>query len=186
MTQDDHDVFATMGSAMAASNGYVPEQSSELYITDGSLDDWAYANYKIFMFTFEMGGGSFYPAGSQIPALTSINAAAVRYLLEQSDCPYRVIGKEATYCSPTRLGDVNNDGLANSTDALIVLSGSAGIDTKAYCPMNCGDVNADGFVNATDALIILSYSAGMTVPYQVGVEGVCPAPASVTPCPGCQ
>ena len=101
MTQDDHDVFAAMGRYMASSNGYTPQQSSDLYITDGSIDDWAYATYKIFMFTFEMGGTSFYPSGSQIPALTSVNDTAVRYLLQQSDCPYRVIGKEAAYCSTT-------------------------------------------------------------------------------------
>jgi carboxypeptidase T len=101
MTQDDHDVFAAMGKTMASSNGYTPQQSSDLYITDGSIDDWAYATYKIFMFTFEMGGTSFYPAGSQIPALTGVNDTAVRYLLQQSDCPYRTIGKEAAYCSTT-------------------------------------------------------------------------------------
>ncbi len=101
MTQDDHDVFAAMGRTMASSNGYTPQQASDLYITDGTTDDWAYATYKIFMFTFEMGGNSFYPAGSQIPALTSVNDTAVRYLLQQSDCPYRVIGKEAAYCSTT-------------------------------------------------------------------------------------
>ena len=101
MTQDDHDVFAAMGQTMASTNGYTPQQASDLYITDGTIDDWAYATYKIFMFTFEMGSTTFYPAGSQIPALTSVNDAAVRYLLQQSDCPYRTIGKEAAYCSTT-------------------------------------------------------------------------------------
>ena len=80
------------------------------------------------------------------------------------------------------LGDVNADGLANSTDALIVLSCDAGFNTAAFCPMNCGDTNADGYVNSTDALIILSYDAAMTVPFPVGQPG---CPASVTPCAGC-
>jgi len=35
MTQDDHNVFVTMGQAMAATNGYTPQQASDLYITDG-------------------------------------------------------------------------------------------------------------------------------------------------------
>jgi len=43
MTQDDHDTFVTMGQAMAAMNGYTPQQSSDLYITDGTIDDWLYA-----------------------------------------------------------------------------------------------------------------------------------------------
>jgi lysophospholipase L1-like esterase len=90
------------------------------------------------------------------------------------------------YCEappePGILGDVNGDDTVNSTDALIILSCNAGIDTSQFCPMNCGDVNADGLVNSTDALIILSYDVGIYVPYPVGQPG---CPSSVTPCPGC-
>ncbi len=54
--------------------------------------------YKIFFYAFEMGSNTFYPPGSEIPVLTSVNDAAVRYLLDKADCPYKVIGKEAQYC----------------------------------------------------------------------------------------
>jgi carboxypeptidase T len=101
MTQDDHDVFVAMGQTMAATNGYTPQQASDLYITDGTTDDWAYGVQKIFMYTFEMGSTTFYPPGSQIAALTSVNDAAVRYIIQQADCPYRTIGKEGQYCSST-------------------------------------------------------------------------------------
>jgi carboxypeptidase T len=101
MTQDDHDVFVAMGQAMAQSNGYTAQQASDLYITDGTTDDWAYGVHKIFMYTFEMGSTTFYPPGSQIAALTSVNDAAVRYIIQQADCPYRTIGKEGQYCSTT-------------------------------------------------------------------------------------
>jgi hypothetical protein len=80
------------------------------------------------------------------------------------------------------LGDVNGDGLADSTDALIILSCDVGIDTSQYCPMSCGDVNANGLVDSTDALIIVSHDVGIAVPFPVGEEG---CPSSVTPCPGC-
>ena len=50
------------------------------------------------MFTFEMGSNTFYPPGSEIVSLTSVNDAAVRYIIQQADCPYRTIGKEAQYC----------------------------------------------------------------------------------------
>ena len=53
------------------------------------------------MYTFEMGSNTFYPPGSQIAALTSVNDAAVRYIIQQADCPYRTIGKEGQYCSTT-------------------------------------------------------------------------------------
>jgi murein tripeptide amidase MpaA len=101
MMQDDHDVFVAMGQAMAQSNGYTAQQASDLYITDGTTDDWAYGVHRIFMYTFEMGSNTFYPAGSQIAALTSVNDAAVRYIIQQADCPYRTIGKEGQYCGAT-------------------------------------------------------------------------------------
>ena len=85
--------------------------------------------------------------------------------------------------SPTPiLGGVNGDAVANSTDALIILSADVGLNTSQYCPMNCGDVNGDGLVNSSDALIILSHDVGITVPFPVGT-GACPA--SVTQPKGC-
>ncbi|MFM9593513.1 M14 family metallopeptidase [Streptomyces scabiei] len=103
MTADDRNAFATVGRKMAASNGYTPEQSSDLYITDGSIDDWLWGNQKIFGYTFEMypgsaGGGGFYPPDEVIARETSRNRDAVLQLLENSDCMYRSIGKEAQYC----------------------------------------------------------------------------------------
>jgi carboxypeptidase T len=120
MTQDDHDVYVTMGQAMAAMNGYTPEQSSDLYITDGTIDDWTYGTSRVFFFTFEMypvtsGQGGFYPPDEVIPAQTARNRAAILYLLESSACPYGVIGKQALYCeavpgAPSALSATPGDG----------------------------------------------------------------------------
>ncbi|MCK1813345.1 M14 family metallopeptidase [Streptomyces sp. XM4011] len=104
LTADDRDAFAAVGRAMAASNGYTPQQSSDLYITDGSIGDWMWAEEGIFSYTFEMyprsaSGGGFYPPGSVIDRETARNREAVLILLENADCMYRSIGKEAQYCS---------------------------------------------------------------------------------------
>ncbi|NUS80089.1 MAG: zinc carboxypeptidase [Streptomyces sp.] len=104
MTTDDRNAFATVGQKMAASNGYTPEQSSDLYITDGSIDDWLWGNQKIFAYTFEMyptssSQGGFYPPDEVIARETARNRDAVLQLLENADCMYRSIGKEAQYCS---------------------------------------------------------------------------------------
>ncbi|CAM5411340.1 carboxypeptidase T [Streptomyces spiroverticillatus] len=103
LTQDDRDAHAAVGRKMAASNGYTPEQSSDLYITDGTIDDWLWGNQKIFSYTFEMypksaGSGGFYPPDEVIERETSRNRDAVLQLLENSDCMYRSIGKEQQYC----------------------------------------------------------------------------------------
>ncbi|MGW9374618.1 M14 family metallopeptidase [Streptomyces xanthophaeus] len=104
LTADDLAVFKKIGTGMAASNGYTPEQSSDLYITDGTIDDWLWGSQKIFAYTFEMypassGGGGFYPPDEVIDRETARNKEAVLQLLENADCMYRSIGKEAQYCA---------------------------------------------------------------------------------------
>ncbi|MEI7033022.1 M14 family metallopeptidase [Streptomyces pratensis] len=104
MTADDRDAFAAVGRKMAASNGYTAEQSSDLYITDGSIDDWLWGAQRIFGYTFEMyprssWSGGFYPPDEVIERETSRNRDAVLQLIENADCMYRSIGKEAQYCS---------------------------------------------------------------------------------------
>ncbi|MDX8055347.1 M14 family metallopeptidase [Lentzea sp. BCCO 10_0798] len=106
LTQDQRDTFATIGQQMAATNNYTPEQSSDLYITDGSIPDWLWGTQGIFAYTFEMypgsaGGGGFYPPDEVIPAQTARNKEAVLQLLERADCPYEAIGKEQQYCGVT-------------------------------------------------------------------------------------
>ncbi|TMR92026.1 zinc carboxypeptidase [Nonomuraea basaltis] len=102
LTQDDRDAHATLGQNMASTNSYTPEQASDLYITDGTIDDWMWGVYKIFSFTFEMyprtSSPGFYPPDEQIGPQTTRNREAVLRFLEYSDCVYRIIGKEAQYC----------------------------------------------------------------------------------------
>jgi carboxypeptidase T len=103
MNADQYNTFATMGRAMAATNNYTPQQASDLYIADGTLPDWAWGVHRIFAFTFEMYPRSsppgFYPPDEVIARETSRNRAAVLYLLDLSDCPYRAIGQQARYCA---------------------------------------------------------------------------------------
>ena len=105
MTADDLAAYKKIGTSMAASNGYTPEQSSDLYITDGTIDDFLWGTQKIFDFTFEMypgesgAGGGFYPPDEVIERETARNRDAVLQLLENADCMYRSIGKEQQYCT---------------------------------------------------------------------------------------
>ncbi|MDG4795291.1 M14 family zinc carboxypeptidase [Micromonospora sp. WMMD1082] len=103
MNADQYNTFATIGQQMAATNGFTPQQSSDLYITDGSSIDWMWATHGIWAYTFELypgsaSGGGFYPPDEVIPAQTSRNREAVLILTEYADCPYRAIGKQAEYC----------------------------------------------------------------------------------------
>ncbi|GAA3285666.1 zinc carboxypeptidase [Dactylosporangium vinaceum] len=100
---DQEATFRTLGVQMAATNGYTPEQASDLYITDGTIDDWLWAEQGVWSYTFEMypsgsSGGGFYPPDEVIAAQTALNREASLQIAEYADCPYRVIGKEAQYC----------------------------------------------------------------------------------------
>ena len=105
MSVDQHDVFSTIGGQMAAANGYTPKQESDLYIADGTLNDWMFHDQGIFSYTFEMypiwccSGGDFYPPDEQIVPQTTRNREAILILSEYADCVYRAIGKEAQYCA---------------------------------------------------------------------------------------
>ncbi|OJF15267.1 zinc carboxypeptidase [Couchioplanes caeruleus] len=103
MNADQYNTFATLGRQMAATNGYTPEQSSDLYITDGDSLDWLWGTHRIFAYTFELyprssSGGGFYPPDEVISRETSRNRTAALMIAEVADCPYKVIGKESTYC----------------------------------------------------------------------------------------
>ena len=96
LTIDDRNAHAELGRRMAATNGYTPEQASDLYIADGTIDDWLWGAHKIFTYTFEMyprsSSPGFYPPDEVIGRETSRNREAVLMLEEAADCVYKVIG----------------------------------------------------------------------------------------------
>jgi len=101
MPQNDHHAFVALGTKLASLNGYKPEQGSDLYRVPGDQDDWAYHEWGIFTFTFEMKRGAarrYYPTQSELDADIGNNRGAVLYLLEQADCPYREAGLTAGHC----------------------------------------------------------------------------------------
>jgi hypothetical protein len=107
ITADDHSMLATLGQQMAATNGYTPEQSSDLYIADGTINDWEWGTHKIASYTFEMyprtSNPGFYPPDEVIAREVSRNREAVLMLEEAADCLYRVIGKQAQYCGASQV-----------------------------------------------------------------------------------
>ena len=105
LTADDRNAHATLGRQMAATNGYTPQQASDLYIADGTVNDWMWATHKIFTYTFEMfptsSSPGFYPADEQIGPQTTRNREAFLMLEEAADCVYRVIGLTCGGPAPT-------------------------------------------------------------------------------------
>ena len=150
LTYDDWNTMVTMGQAMAAMNGYTPEQSSDLYITDGTIVDWEYGQHGILNYTFEMypktsTQGGFYPPDEVIPAETARNRGPVLYLLEQAACPYGVIGRSNEYCvasstgyrsaasqAAVTSGSGDNNGFQTSAGNMLVEDGLFAVDTNSW------------------------------------------------------
>lgn len=57
-------------------------------------------------------------------------------------------------------GDLNNDGIINSTDALAVLMSTVNKKTLTAAEKAVADTTKDGTINSTDALMILQYAVG--------------------------
>jgi carboxypeptidase T len=130
MTRDQHDTFEALGTSLARTNGYTPEQSSDLYITDGALDDWLWGANGVFAFTFEMypadgPGPGFYPPDELIHRETSRNREAALLLLEEAACPYAAIGKQGTYCGNAPLTTIYAAARPAAVSRPIALTGSA-------------------------------------------------------------
>jgi murein tripeptide amidase MpaA len=98
MNADQRNTFATLGQQMAATNGYTPEQSSDLYIADGTSIDWMWGQHRIFAYTFEMyprsSSPGFYPPDEVINREVTRNRSAVLLFSEYADCPYRIINRQ--------------------------------------------------------------------------------------------
>jgi carboxypeptidase T len=96
LTQAERDAHAALGQQMAQTNNYIPEQASDLYIADGTINDWLWGQHRIYNYTFEMfprtSNPGFYPPDEQIGPQTSRNREAFLMLLEFADCVPRVIG----------------------------------------------------------------------------------------------
>jgi hypothetical protein len=99
ITALDQRTFVAMARAMAATNGYTPQQSSDLYLSSGTFSSWIHARHRVFGFVFELTRGD-RPPDERIPKETERNREAILYLLEIADCPYRAIGAERGYCGP--------------------------------------------------------------------------------------
>ncbi len=105
MTPDDHNALVKIGRRMATTNGYKPEQASDLYISSGTTRDYEYGMYRIFAYTFEMSLGA-YKDDSLIASETGRNKEAVLYLIERAWCPLSMVSATT---SRARCGAFDDD-----------------------------------------------------------------------------
>jgi len=103
-----YDDLSRIGSELAASNGYVSEQSIMLYPTTGDSLDWMYGSAGIYAFCIEV-GNEFHPSNATVvgESIVSNVAAAVDGIEIAGDRE----GKNITILhSPEPLRDFNSSG----------------------------------------------------------------------------
>lgn len=78
----------TLGRRMAYFNSYTPQQSNDLYTTDGTTDDWSYGDYGIASFTIEMGTDFFESCPSFEGTVYPDNLEVLKNVFKTSRLPY--------------------------------------------------------------------------------------------------
>lgn len=138
MDEQDHRVFVALAGRMAQTNGYTPQQASDLYITSGDAVDWLYGARRIFAFTFEMypryDPPGFYPPAAVISAETQRNRAAVTYLAAMADNPRKVIGIGGDTVAPTAVVTVSAESVVPGAPitATAMVSDDVGVTLVAW------------------------------------------------------
>ncbi|RMH71641.1 MAG: T9SS C-terminal target domain-containing protein [Gemmatimonadetes bacterium] len=79
----DEDVLTELAYAMAAINGYQPQQGYELYPTHGDLTDWAYSQLGTLSYTVEM-CNQFIPPGSEIQSWIDESFPITTYFMDRA------------------------------------------------------------------------------------------------------
>lgn len=89
---DNGTALTTLGRRFAWFTGYTPEQSINLYATDGTTLDFAYGNLGVAAFTFELGNDFFEACSSFESAVLPTNLGAVLYAAKVARTPYMTPG----------------------------------------------------------------------------------------------
>ena len=79
----------TLGRRLAYFNNYYPQQSDELYATDGTTDDTMYGLLGVPSYTVELGGTFFESCSSFQSATSPDNLRMLRYAARNLYAPYR-------------------------------------------------------------------------------------------------
>lgn len=84
--------------------------------------------------------------------------------VEEYDGIMYVPGNHTAYSPTYEIGDLNQDGAINASDAAKILIASAKLGAASSSELNVGqeyaaDVNGDGVINASDAALVLIYAA---------------------------
>ncbi|MEM6639115.1 MAG: M14 family zinc carboxypeptidase, partial [Pseudomonadota bacterium] len=78
----------TLGRRLAWFTGYNPQQATELYITDGTTDDFIYGDLGVAAYTYELGTTFFQDCGTFESTILPDNLPSLVYAAKSARAPY--------------------------------------------------------------------------------------------------
>ena len=182
----------TLGRRLAYFNSYTPQQSSELYPTDGSTDDSTYGLLGVPSFTFEVGTSFFESCSKFTSTILPKNVQALRYLARILWAPYTLPSGPDTVSVNVSASNVAagtsvtvtaniNDGTfnqSNGTEAVQnIASARAYLDAPPWAPgakaiaLNAADGSFNSSnENVTGSLSTAGLSPGVHTLYVQGTD----------------
>jgi carboxypeptidase T len=162
----NHNAFRTLGRKLAFFNNYTPQRSVDLYVTNGTTDDFAYGELGVAAYTIELGTAFFQSCSSFESTVFPNNMAALLYSAKVARTPYMTpSGPEALSVSissasvvrgqPVQISASLNDGrysARNGTEPVQTIAGGTvyvGAPPWSGTPPSVAMVARDGSFNAT-------------------------------------
>ncbi len=184
--------LATLGRRLAYFNGYRPQQSDELYATDGATDDNFYGSLGAPAYTIELGVAFFENCTTFTGTTLPKNLAAMRYAARNLNAPYQlptgpdtvsVATSAATVAAGTNVtisGEVNDSRFNQSNGAeatQIISSANVYIDKLPWAsgalaiPMQASDGSFNSNLENVQASISTTgLAAGKHLAYVQGID----------------
>jgi murein tripeptide amidase MpaA len=162
----NHAAFRTLGRKMAFFNNYMPQRSIDLYVTNGTTDDFAYGELGVAAYTIELGTSFFQTCSSFESTVFPTNFNALLYAAKVARTPYLTpAGPEALNVGissasvvrgqPVTISAQLNDGRFSSNNGIEPTQAVAGADVYlgtppwAGSPVTVAMVPRDGSFNST-------------------------------------
>jgi PKD repeat protein len=171
----------TLGRRMAYFNGYRPQQSNELYGTDGTTDDTMYGLLGVPSYTIELGVSFFESCSTFTGSTLPNNLASLKYAARNLTAPYRypsgpnTVSVSASSASvpagtPVTISAILDDSQFNQSNGTETTQAIA--SAKLYLDLPPWEAGATGIaMNASDG----SFNATReTVTASLGTTGLAP------------
>jgi carboxypeptidase T len=180
-TSPNHAAFRTLGRKLAFFNDYMPQQSIDLYMTDGTTDDFAYGELGVAAFCMEIGTSFFQSCSTFENTVFPTNLNTLLYAAKVARTPYLTpAGPEALNVAvsspsvvrgqPVQLSALLNDGRYSSNNGIEPVQAVAGADVYLGVPPWAGGsaptamVARDGTFNSTIEIADATINTGVLAP----------------------